>query len=90
MELLGRTLDNYCFWFTGRKFSLKTVLMLANKMIESVEYIHSRFIIHRDIKPKNFLMGKGKKYFVSLIENILFILSILGWLEDMLTEKINI
>ena len=31
--------------------------MLADQMIQRVEYIHSRLYLHRDIKPDNFLIG---------------------------------
>lgn len=60
MDLLGRSLEdlfNYC----NRKFSLKTVLVLAYELMCRIETIHNKGkIVHRDIKPENFLMGRGR------------------------------
>eukprot|EP01132_Coremiostelium_polycephalum_P000467 gene467-591_t len=68
MDLLGPSLEdlfNYC----GRKFSLKTVLMLGDQMLRRIEFIHANNFIHRDIKPDNFLMGIGKRgHVVNLID----------------------
>jgi len=56
MDLLGPSLHEL-FRFCGKKFTLKTVLMLADQLFERVEYIHKNNIIHRDIKPANFVLG---------------------------------
>ena len=59
MELLGHSLEQL-FQSQNRRFSLKTACMLGIQMVERIEYIHSRKIIHRDIKPDNFAIGRYK------------------------------
>ncbi|OAV95487.1 CK1/CK1 protein kinase [Puccinia triticina 1-1 BBBD Race 1] len=60
IDLLGPDLEEL-FNRCGRKFSLKTVLLLADQLITLLESVHNKYYIHRDIKPDNFVMGAGKR-----------------------------
>ena len=58
MQLLDKSLEDI---FNKRsKFSVKTTCMLGYQMITVLQYIHDRHIIHRDIKPDNFVMGANE------------------------------
>jgi serine/threonine protein kinase len=58
MDLLGKSLENL-FEDCGSRFNLKTVLMVVDQIICRLEILHYKGYIHRDIKPDNFLMGRG-------------------------------
>ena len=60
MELLGKSLEEQ-LENCHHKFSLKTVLMVADQILTRIEYIHNKGYIHRDVKPDNFILGIGKK-----------------------------
>ena len=66
MELLGKSLEDL-FQEQKKKFSIKTVSMIGIQMLERIEFIHKKFIIHRDIKPDNFVMGLDKKNYIVYI-----------------------
>jgi len=61
MEQVGPNLEDLLLYCDGR-FSLKTTILLADQMIRRIEFLHSKCLIHRDIKPDNFLMGNGKLF----------------------------
>jgi serine/threonine protein kinase len=58
VDLLGPSLEDM-FNFCGRKFTVKTVCEVGLQMLELIEQVHERGVMHRDIKPDNFLLGLG-------------------------------
>ena len=57
-DLMGESLSDL-FYRCGRRFSLKTVLMLGQQLVTRLEEVHEAGIVHRDVKPGNFVMGQG-------------------------------
>ena len=61
MELMGKSLEYLFENNPNKKMSIRCVCNLGYQMIEIMEEIHNKNIIHRDIKPDNFVMGRGDK-----------------------------
>ena len=59
-DLLGPTV--YQLWQTsGQCFSMKTMLMLIDQMLDTVQFIHTKNFVHRDMSPNNFIIGLGER-----------------------------
>lgn len=64
IPLMGENLNHLKDKQENRKFSIFTVLLIAYQVIRHLKYIHSRGIVHRDIKPDNMVIysnhGQGQ------------------------------
>ncbi|KAG5220243.1 kinase protein [Salix suchowensis] len=61
MDKLGLNLEQLRRFCRGQ-LGLKTILMLGEQMLSTIEHVHARGIIVRDIKPDNFAMGYLEDY----------------------------
>ena len=62
IEKLGPSLD-ILFRHCDHRFTLKTVLMLADQMLRIIENFHNSGLVHRDIKPNNWAI-KGRNLYL--------------------------
>ena len=68
-ELLGLSIQ--AIWNFKKfkpKYQLKDICMIAIQCIDRLEYIHSKDVIHRDIKPMNITVGKENQNLIYLID----------------------
>lgn len=56
LQILGPNLQDL-FRYCGRRFSLKTGLILMDQLLCRFQSLHSRGYVHRDVSPANFLLG---------------------------------
>jgi serine/threonine protein kinase len=66
MTLLGDSLQK--IRQSSNSFSLEIVIQLSIKMVERLESVHNKGLIHRDVKPDNFLFGIEKN------KNVLYLI----------------
>ena len=66
-ELLGKSLMDI-LKETGKLFTMKDICMIGIQMIDRIEFVHSRYFVHRDIKPDNFLIGYEDPSIIYLID----------------------
>ena len=65
--LLGKTLYNL-FLEQNKNFTLKDICLIAIQCITRLESIHSKGVIHCDIKPENFCIGLNEPRIIYLID----------------------
>ena len=65
--LLGKTL--YALFLENKKnFTLKDICLIAIQCLNRLESVHSKGIIHCDIKPENFVIGLKDKRLIYLLD----------------------
>jgi serine/threonine protein kinase len=63
IPLLGKSLNQLIY--EKKKFSLKLTIQIGIKILYLLKDIHEKYLLHRDIKPDNFLLGiDNKKLFL--------------------------
>ena len=65
--LLGKSLY-HLYLDNNRHFKIKDICLIGIQILDRLEWIHSKNVIHRDIKPDNFLIGENDPNVLYLID----------------------
>ena len=67
MPLLGQSILDLIIML-GKKLQMNDICLIAIQILERIEWVHSKNIVYRDIKPENFLFGKKDPEVLYLID----------------------
>lgn len=59
-DFFGPSLEQLLKYCQGT-FSLKTVLLIADQILDRIEWIHSKGLVYNNVDPSNFVVGLGEK-----------------------------
>ena len=65
--LLGKSLFDI-FTENHKNMHLADACLIAKQVIDRIQWVHSKYIVHRDIKPDNFLIGRNDPNVIYLID----------------------
>ena len=65
--LLGKSLFDI-FAENHKEMPMGDVCLIGKQVIDRIQWVHSKFIVHRDIKPDNFLIGKKDPNVIYIID----------------------
>jgi len=66
--LLGKTLKQLFDLNKNPQSKMKDMCMAAIQIMDRIKYIHSKNIIHQDIKPENFLVGNPNTSLIYIVD----------------------
>ena len=66
--LLGKSIDKLFNANNNYASKMKDLCMAAIQIIDRIEFIHSKNIVHQDIKPENFLVGNPDSSLIYIID----------------------
>ena len=70
MELLGKSIEQLFIENINidKKLRIKDIILTGIQMIDRIEFIHSKNLLHLDIKPNNFLVGEPDSSLLYIID----------------------